>query len=377
MADRLLHVARVSLEPGRRGEQHVGACARRAIGQLLELRFEQRLHAIEVADAEQVLAQRQDALDALGVAIGRQPQRVLRQVDRVAGRAAPARDSGRARDDERGLGIGHRGRECQVPGGANRIVERVRQLQVDRLALGRTRVLERRRREQRMGCAHALSVKREHIVARSVRDGRRAGHPGELARAEIRAQRHRQQCASDVRRQRTHARTEQLARELGGGQLGAELERAVLDQQPAQLEHHQRVAVRRLHDPRDQRARHAQPERLRDQASSVQRADCGQLEPPRGNLVLERRALAPANREQQPHALADDAPGRERERGRRCLIEPLRVIDCDQHPLAELGQAQQSERAGGDRELFRRRAGRLRPRERHFQRVALRRRELA
>ena len=162
----------------------------------------------------------------------------------------------------------------------------------------------------------------------------------------------------DAAGQRRRAVQAQPARQLGGGQAAR------------QLQQRQRVAVRLGHDPVAhplvERSRHHGLQQ-RPRVMVVQTADHERLEP------FEMRPGRPAHGQGQPDRLGAEPARDERERLRRCAVEPLRVVhDADQRPF--LGHVrQQAQDRQADQEPIRRVA--VAHAERRAQRLALRARK--
>ena len=145
----------------------------------------------------------------------------------------------------------------------------------------------------------------------------------------------------------------------------------MLDQRSPHLQREQRVAQRRLDDPSQQLPRQTQPEPLGQQPSGraeAQRTDLQTLQHSALERPLQRGPTTGTPGEQEANRLVLEPTSRERERVRRRTIEPLDVVDRDQHRAASGQRTQPIQQAKVDRMLSWRDVRRLGPQQRHLQR---------
>ena len=151
-------------------------------------------------------------------------------------------------------------------------------------------------------------------------------------------------------RQARHPRLEKFLDRLGEGEIAVRCGQPLLGKRSPQFQREQRVAQRGVEDPPQQVPRQGQAEplaqhvahRVEAQRPHAQALEIGSERP----LELSRRAGAPG--EQEPHTLAGQAPRGEGDRVRGGAIEPLDVVDRDEHRLVRGERAQGPENAGGD-----------------------------
>ena len=307
------------------GEQEPGADARAAGRQAFELGREQLRHAPPLARRLELVREREQALDALGPLRGRQPQRVLGQLHRLrrgAARGGAVRGGG---DRVRQPRVRLSRRQREVAGAPLLAGHRAREREVELAALARARVLARRRAEQRVGRADASGLGAQQAGVERVLG---VGHRGELVRAQVAAQRHREQGAPLRVRQGGDTDAEQVLDRVRQRDLPAG--RSARVQRAADLEREQRVAERRVGDPPHERPRNAEPQPLGQQAARVvepERPDLEALERPAFEHAFERRAPPGPPCEQERDAVVREPRRGERQRLGRGGVEPLEVVD--------------------------------------------------
>jgi hypothetical protein len=136
--------------------------------------------------------------------------------------------------------------------------------------------------------------------------------------------------------------------------------------------------LRRIDDPPQQPAANAEPEPLEQQQPDrrhAERTDVDPLGPVPLERPLELRRKPRELREQEADGLGVDAAGREREHLARRRVEPLEVVDRDDHRRRAGERAQQVEQPERDRVRLGRRTGGHGPQQRDLERQPLRRRQ--
>ena len=307
------------------GEQEPGAHARAAGRQPVELGREQLRHAPPLARRLELVREREQALDALGPVRRRQPQRVLGQLHRLRRAAARGGAVRRGGDGVRQPGVRLSRRQREVAGAPLLAGHGAREREVELAALARARVLAGRRAEQRVGRADASGLGAQEAGVEGVLG---VGHRGELVRAQVAAQRHREQGVPLRVRQGGDADAEQVLDRVRQRDLPAG--RSARGQRAADLEREQRVAERRVGDPPHERPRDGEPQPLGQQAARVvepERPDLEALERTAFEHPLERRAPPGPPCEQERDAVVREPRRGERQRFGRGGVEPLEVVD--------------------------------------------------
>ena len=129
-------------------------------------------------------------------------------------------------------------------------------------------------------------------------------------------------------------------------------------------------------DPPHHGTGEAEPEPLEEETArpaEAQAAELEALDAPGLERLLERGRLARAPREQEPHAVALQPPRCECERRGRCFVEPLDVVERDEHAVVVRERTERVQETDRDRARRCRIAGRRPAEKRDLERLELRR----
>ena len=273
-------------------------------------------------------------------------------------------------------GVGPAGGEREMLGAQLRIADRAGERLVQRAPLGRVRALARGGAEQRVRGAHVLAVDAQQPGVDRRLDAVRAGGGHQLADLDVAAQRGGEQDPALAVGQRGDARAEDVLHGLGDDQLGADRRPAARGERAPELEREQRVAERRVRHAPQQRARDAHAEPPGEQPArgvEVERADVEPRERPATERALQRPHAARAAGEQEADRHAVEPPRGEAQGlgGRR--VQPLQVVDRDQHRPGCRQRPQPVEHAERDRARLRGVGRGLATQQRDLERLRLRR----
>ena len=318
------------------------------------------------------LAGAQEAFVAVGqIGRRRQPHSFLEKLCRGGGRAAPGcRD--RALVDHGGDGVvGCQRRRREMPPALLRILGELGQACMDSAATCRRQTSDRSLGQQRVTEADLVATLDENagfegrVEDRQVADGhrdpvdprpreRRDGRDGGLRRG----------------RQTPEPISDETS-DLVGSEHTIRRRRARLG--PRELQCDERVAAREALDALQRRARERMAELVRDDARQRVQPERSDDEPPEA-LVDDRDLSHPGpGRGEQPDRVPVAAAQREAQRSRRRRVEPLEVVDRDEHRPVLRRRPEQPQRPR--RHGTGRRVARRSPQKRGAERIALRGRQ--
>ena len=169
-----------------------------------------------------------------------------------------------------------------------------------------------------------------------------AGERRELGRAQVAAQRDREQQRARRRGQPATRVPSSSSTASGHRHVLADRRDAALDQRAADLEGEQRVPERRVDDRAQHAARQAQAEPAGQQRRVASRSSgptSSRSSVPRCERPLERRRRPGRRARSKPDRRVAEPPRREGERLGRRRVEPLHVVDRDQHAAPSAASA--------------------------------------
>ncbi len=364
-----LPVAGCELQLGEQPQRHVD---RRVAGRAAPLAqlLEQRPCADELVRLDTELRRRQ-------------PKRLLGELRSGRHRTARSRARRRVRKARRRLGIGTLRREGQMPRALLGIRDDGGQATVHGPPHSRRRGGGEGRDEQRVREGDQVAPELDHarldrLLEIAVRPLPGAG--GELHHRDSRAGQRSgvQERLSRGRRKLREPGLDELAQVCRHGQR---LARNRLDagplERPGQLEREKRVAARRLVDAQEREARKREAEPAADElveprgAEGSDRETFDPVAERQGELVrlgvLARQSYGGQNADR----LLVQAPAGEREHAGGGLVEPLDVVDGDEHRAGGREDAKAAEEGGRDRPVVRWGPARLRQQQRNLERLPL------
>ncbi len=253
------------------------------------------------------------------------------------------------------------------------VCDHCRELAMELAPLRAARPLPRGRGQERVRRPHAVAVQEDDAGVDRLLDRVRLRDPRELMHPQVGLQGQGEQHAANAPRELGDARAEEVVDRVRHGHVVAGHRQAVDGERAAHLQREQRVAERGLEHPAEHVPREAEAELAGQEPSRRPEAERAHLQPLRGGALeraLRAGGRAGAAGEQEGDGLRLQTPGREGEHVAGRGIEPLGVVDRDQHRLAGRKRAQCVEEADGDRVRLRRRArGRVGTEERDLESV--------
>jgi hypothetical protein len=277
---------------------------------------------------------------------------VVAELDRLPASAATECRRGGVRDSPGQLLVRRLGCQRQVPRSELRVADEPCQLPMELPHLRRGRARAASSGQERMGGADALAVDHEDPVRDRALEHCLVGEPRELGRPQVRVQRDRDQQPSNRRRQPSDPRAEHVLDGVRHRQVLPRGREPVLDEETADLQREQGIADRRLHQLAQHLPGQDQAEPLLQempQRTEAERADLEELEAPGAAGVLERRGGSGTPREQEADVVLRETAACEGQRVPRGRIEPMDVVDRDEHGCARRQRPYDMEEAERDR----------------------------
>ena len=265
----------------------------------------------------------------------RQPHRLLGELGRSRQRAPLGCERHGVVESGGDGSVRRVAREREVTGTQKRVVDDLGQTGVDLLPLG-TEVAVENRRQQRVSETNSAVLTLDHVRGDRRRERiscyARLLQERHRGRAERRRERQR---VAGRRGQPRQPRADELVERRGDGER---LERVdVHVEGTCQLLREEWIAARPFVDAEQSLSRKGLPEAIVQkpvERPHTQRSHRQQLDALRAQRPLHRRRLDAVGEppgEQQQHGARGETAQRERERARRRCVEPLHVVDCQQH----------------------------------------------
>ena len=357
------------------GKGEPGTGTQRAGRERIDLGFEALRRAFALARMQEIFGPRKEATAPFRGRGRRQAHGMVGEVGRLlSGR--PGRGCGRrGRHDRRHLLVGTGRGKRKVTRAQLTVADDPGELEVELPAFAQARVLSRGGGDQRMRGSDPAVLHDEDAGVDGVVQRLRLLELCKLGRAQVAAEGNGEQEPAYRPRKPGDPGAEQVLDGIGKRKLLADCRLIRVDERPSDLEREQRIAERRVRDSAQEMAREAEPEPVAQHAAKraeAERLDVDVLEPRALECGLQRCRSPGAAREQEPDSGVPQPARGVGERLCGLSVEPLQIVDGDEHWLARSEVPQRVQTAHGVGMRLGSSRSRLGPHERHLERMRLR-----